>query len=199
MHDVAPDTHRQIQPSNSGTPAYMAPELMSAGPPSNDDDLHSKSDVWALGTTLWSMTELQEPFEDMSPSPSVFWVADFHRSHKRLPFGSDFPASIQECVVSCWNFDPKLRPNVADVAAALNAAVPESPRPPPSPNTPHGDGEHPLFGGSVSGSVETPELEDSVKSSAATGSGYKSLEVSFDNGTQHETDESRDLGGWGCL
>ena len=44
-----------------GTCSYMAPELYECEDGATFTD---KVDIWALGVTMWSMHELQEPFED---------------------------------------------------------------------------------------------------------------------------------------
>jgi serine/threonine protein kinase len=73
----------------------------------------SKLDVWALGITIWSMFELQFPFEEANPS--VFWVANFYRSGKRLPFSTEWNSKLQKLVENCWKADPKTRPSVSEI------------------------------------------------------------------------------------
>ena len=78
----------------------------------------SKLDVWALGITIWSMFELQFPFEEADPS--VFWVANFYRSGKRLSFSMEWNLPLQTLVESCWKTDPEARPSVSEIVKILN-------------------------------------------------------------------------------
>jgi serine/threonine protein kinase len=112
-----PVTHFFFYTSDTFCSSFKAPELMSYGEDEAQAAFSSKLDVWALGITIWSMFELQFPFEEANPS--VFWVANFYRSGKRLSFGTEWNLSLQTLVKKCWKDDPEARPSVSEIVKIL--------------------------------------------------------------------------------
>ena len=75
--------------------------------------LSTKIDMFALGSTYWAMVELSQPFEDTNPS--LFWVADFIISGKRLPLSEDCPGVVRDIIRSCWDGAADSRPDAQQV------------------------------------------------------------------------------------
>jgi serine/threonine protein kinase len=106
--------------SGGGTPGYMAPEILVGG--ATDTERSSKLDIWALGCTLWAMVEIKEPFEDLLElGPSIFWIAEFVTSGKRLSLESlDWPPVLRAMVLACWDSNAELRPDVFSMRQQLH-------------------------------------------------------------------------------
>jgi serine/threonine protein kinase len=91
-----------------GTIGYMSLEMMQ--PELNSGSTMSdKVDIFAFGSTCWSMVELKEPFE--GEQPSIFWVRDFVQNGGRLPIEClDCPPTLKDMIYTCWEVDASSRP-----------------------------------------------------------------------------------------
>jgi len=99
-----------------GTITYMAPELLVVE--ENAHDISTKVDIWALGTTFWSMIELKEPFGD--ENPSIFWVAKHVNEGNSLTFSSDWRCPVLEGLVSSFRQLSSVdRPTAYDATQSL--------------------------------------------------------------------------------
>ncbi len=103
-----------------GTVGFMAPELLTGSVQASS--LNSKIDIWALGSMIWSMVEMKEPFEDSTPS--IFWVAEFITSGKRPPLSSPgWSEILSSLVFDCWNACAVERPTITSVLVKVRAAA----------------------------------------------------------------------------
>jgi serine/threonine protein kinase len=104
--------------TGNGTAGFMAPELLTGSVQASS--LNSKIDIWALGSVIWSMVEMKEPFEDNNPS--IFWIADFLTSGKRPPLSSPgWSENLSALVFDCWKACAVERPNINSVLAKIHA------------------------------------------------------------------------------
>jgi serine/threonine protein kinase len=97
-----------------GTPAYMAPEVMSS---SNKDPYSFKADVWSVGMVLFELMTLKMPYEDEDSSRLVGMIAEGRR-----PSVDKIPASFAELISVfkvCTMLNPEERPEMSDVRERL--------------------------------------------------------------------------------
>ncbi|WP_433318899.1 serine/threonine-protein kinase [Micromonospora sp. CA-269861] len=102
-----------------GTPAYFAPERLTAGPPD------PASDVYALGALLYrSLT-------GRAPLPVQSWedALEVHRRGTPVPplRVPGLPADIAELTVACLAANPADRPSAAHLARRFGAGQPVEP------------------------------------------------------------------------
>ena len=104
-----------------GTIGYMSPEMMDAKE-SGEGAVSIEVDIFAFGTTCWSMLELKEPFED-EDAPSIFWVRNFIQTGGRLPIsnGECLPI-LKAMILSCWEEKATSRPTLEKIRDFLHRA-----------------------------------------------------------------------------
>ncbi|MFF5216000.1 serine/threonine-protein kinase [Micromonospora sp. NPDC000442] len=98
-----------------GTPAYLAPERLSADPP------HPASDVYALGALLYRTLTGDVPLPVRSWQDAVRVHAD--RPAVAPPRVPGLPADLAELVLACLDPDPERRPTAGRLANRFRAAV----------------------------------------------------------------------------
>ncbi|XP_037046515.1 platelet-derived growth factor receptor beta-like [Bradysia coprophila] len=102
---------------------WMAPESLCSR------EFSSKTDVWSYAVTLWEFFTLCEmPFREFNWSVEF---VDLIKSGHRLRRPVLCTSGIYELMCSCWQVDPKCRPQFRDIceyfSQIINAAKPESP------------------------------------------------------------------------
>ncbi|MEU7799203.1 serine/threonine-protein kinase [Micromonospora arborensis] len=102
-----------------GTPAYFAPERLTAGPPD------PASDVYALGALLYRTLTGQAPL----PVQSWEDALEVHRRGTPVPplRVPGLPADIAELTIACLAADPARRPSAAQLARRFGAGQPVEP------------------------------------------------------------------------
>ncbi|MFI6237198.1 serine/threonine-protein kinase [Micromonospora sp. NPDC050784] len=102
-----------------GTPAYFAPERLTAGPPD------PASDVYALGALLYRTLTGQAPL----PVQSWEDALEVHRRGTPVPplRVPGLPADIAELTVACLAANPADRPSAAHLARRFGAGQPVEP------------------------------------------------------------------------
>ena len=102
-----------------GTPAYFAPERLTAGPPD------PASDVYALGALLY------RTLTGRAPLPVQTWEDALEVHRRRTPVPPlripGLPADIADLVLACLATDPARRPRAAQLATRLSAVPPADP------------------------------------------------------------------------
>jgi serine/threonine protein kinase len=98
-----------------GTPAYMAPELMSGNP---DQALSTKVDVYAFGMIAWAVWTGERPFHSMKLTP--LQLAKSVEGGHRPDIPDDCPPKIKHIIEICWSADPDNRPEFNEIIQILN-------------------------------------------------------------------------------
>ncbi|KAK7252896.1 hypothetical protein RIF29_37157 [Crotalaria pallida] len=106
--------------SETGTYRYMAPELYSKSPlPRGAKKSYDrKADVYSFAMVLWSLIKNETPFKDRKDLMAAYAAANNMR-----PSLDDFPASLVSLVQSCWEEDPTLRPEFAEITKILSTLL----------------------------------------------------------------------------
>lgn len=98
--------------SIQGTVAWMAPEALKRGRPTN------KVDVWAFGMIVWEMLSRKLPFADAASQAIVIhWIASGER--ETIPEGT--PPGLEQLIKDCWEEDPARRPEATVLFKRLQA------------------------------------------------------------------------------
>ncbi len=110
--DVSTMTQTQLG-AVKGTPAYMSPEQIKAGP------VDARSDLFSLGVMLFEMATGEVPFRRETPVETMHAVAfeDTPSIHTRQP---NLPVDLQRIVARCLQKRPEDRyPNARQLAQEL--------------------------------------------------------------------------------
>lgn len=99
----------------AGTPAWLAPENVADTP-----QVGAKSDVYALGTLLWSLASMEEPY---AKAASMFVVLDYIRRGVKEHIPKTTPSSYAAVIQKCWDMDPNMRPTAKQVADQLETFI----------------------------------------------------------------------------
>jgi PAS domain S-box-containing protein len=99
-----------------GTPAYMAPEVGSGGPPT------PQSDLYALGCVLYSLVTGRMVFDVDTPMGIIIAHVEQQPVPPSQVAGQPIPDALERLILQCLEKDPKLRPQSAE---ALRTALGE--------------------------------------------------------------------------
>lgn len=91
--------------SKNGTLYYAAPELFHKGQFNT-----LKTDIYAIGVTLYSLEELQFPFKDGNQKYIIQQIVSGHLSIRR-----GVNKQLRQLVLRCTDMNPLHRPNVEDI------------------------------------------------------------------------------------
>merc|ERR1719262_311547 len=88
--------------SQAGTPAYMAPELFSAG------EISEKVDVFSYGVLLWECFTGCVPWDELTTPMQVIFAVGVQK--QRLPVPPHCPTFLANLMADCWRENPEDRP-----------------------------------------------------------------------------------------
>lgn len=156
--DRIDDAHATREDVVLGTPNFMSPEQLR-----NPAKIDARTDVWALGVTLYYLLSGELPF-DRKTRREVTAAVFADPPRPLLELKPEVPPELVEVVEAC--LQKRHRDRMATVAALLDALVPfasergalaastVSAEPPPAVDAPRSPSEQTTLGASVS-SVET--------------------------------------------
>eukprot|EP01106_Pelomyxa_sp_JSP_P000831 TRINITY_DN1121_c0_g1_i1.p1 TRINITY_DN1121_c0_g1~~TRINITY_DN1121_c0_g1_i1.p1 ORF type:complete len:627 (+),score=103.61 TRINITY_DN1121_c0_g1_i1:1029-2909(+) len=100
----------QLYTQGVGTPAYMAPELLSQG------KYKEPADVYSFAILSYLVLTEKVPYEGFL---SLWKITDFVLEGNRLPIPETVPSQFKELITHCWAPDPTNRPCFARITAQL--------------------------------------------------------------------------------
>jgi serine/threonine-protein kinase len=105
----APQTLLTMEHTTTGTPAYMAPEIILG-----DADVDRRADVYALGCVAYFLLTGRLVFEADSPMKMLMQHVHAHPIPPSQRSELPIPRELDELVLSCLEKDPALRPQNAE-------------------------------------------------------------------------------------
>lgn len=106
------DSHMTGQ---TGTPHWMAPEVISNKPYS------LKADVYSYGVVLWEICARDIPYKNLHPMAIPLKVVQSHERPNMSVIPSTCPEKMKALIVQCWQFEPMRRPNFEEVLDVLES------------------------------------------------------------------------------
>jgi serine/threonine protein kinase len=97
-----------------GTPAYMAPEVISS------ESYSKAADVYSYAMVLWEIWSGKSPFMEGN-FKSLYAVSSFTVSSQRLPLPEGCPPWYGQLITRCWAQNPQSRPAVDAIVAELES------------------------------------------------------------------------------
>ncbi|KAI9165386.1 hypothetical protein LWI28_013182 [Acer negundo] len=100
----------------AGTYRWMAPELFSRDPIPNGVKKHydHKVDVYSFAIVMWELMTNKAPFKGRD-NISVAYAA----SKNQRPSLENLPEEVVALLRSCWDEDPKVRPEFSEIIITL--------------------------------------------------------------------------------
>ena len=111
----------------SGTPAFMAPELLK------DNVFTEKSDVYSYAMVLWELFDGGVPWAGHKPLQISFKVVF---EHARPPVPPAMPEHLATVMRRAWANDAATRPTFADIVRHVRAVTPRRPAATPAAQRP---------------------------------------------------------------
>ncbi|XP_037815270.1 mitogen-activated protein kinase kinase kinase 7-like isoform X2 [Lucilia sericata] len=100
-----------IMTNNSGSAAWMAPEVFEGS------KYTEKCDVFSWGIVLWEVIAREKPFKNFDNAFCILWK--IHKGERPPPI-PELPEPIKQLMNSCWAKAPELRPSMQYVVDKMN-------------------------------------------------------------------------------
>lgn len=98
----------------TGSTRYMAPEVMASWP------YTFSVDVYSFGLLLWQTVSMEEPFKNCTAPVLKNMVRTLGN---RPPLKKMWPEELRNLIESCWDGNPKRRPESEKVVCLLDAEI----------------------------------------------------------------------------
>ncbi|KAI3895660.1 hypothetical protein MKW98_025451 [Papaver atlanticum] len=111
-------TAGEMMTCEAGTYKWMAPELYSIEPLERGKKKHydQKVDVYSFSIVFWQLLTNCTPYKGMSSMQAAFAVA----SKNLRPNVEKLPKEFVSLIESCWDVDPKTRPEFTEISIILS-------------------------------------------------------------------------------
>ncbi|CAH1763044.1 3045_t:CDS:10 [Entrophospora sp. SA101] len=109
----------------AGITAYIDPQCFKHSNNLNKQVYkpNKKSDVYSVGVLLWELTSNRPPFSNLDPHHQRFTLAiDISHGTREEPIPNT-PDEYVNLYKTCWQDDPKSRPDIQDVEKMLNEMI----------------------------------------------------------------------------
>jgi serine/threonine protein kinase len=114
--------HRHHLTTNLGTPAYMAPELVSDGRVvATNGVAATQVDVYSFAILLYTFTTGLKPYADLR-TVNMFTMMNAITDNLRPTLPDDYPAALGSILQKAWVGDPLLRPTCQELIPMLESA-----------------------------------------------------------------------------
>jgi serine/threonine-protein kinase len=106
---TVPATHQYMQPGNrTGTPNYMAPEILRRRP------TDQRLDIFALGVTCFQLCTFELPWPGQDVSGKAAVLHDTREPTNLLTLRPDLNPALADLIHACMSTDPSDRPSSVD-------------------------------------------------------------------------------------
>lgn len=117
---MLPDTKESItkfytMTGATGTPLYMAPEVMSG------ERYNAKADVFSFGMLVYELVTDQAPWQGRRFNFHQLYSAVTASERPEIP--SYVPDSMRNLIVSCWDPNPSARPSMEEICSKLSSQM----------------------------------------------------------------------------
>lgn len=114
--DTARSTSQTVAGAFVGSMAFSAPEYLCG----EIKTYTLACDVYSFGIFLWELVTHSLPWVGV-PAMQLPAIVGMHKRRPEIVEG--VPAALAALIVSCWDHDPKARPDFARISAELSAQV----------------------------------------------------------------------------
>ena len=111
---------RESMSGGLGTPAYMAPEMMTGA--GGRTRYSPAVDVYSLGVLIWELVHQRQPYADEAGIKQFALMFSIQSGH-RPPIGRGCSLGLRELLEACWAPDPADRPSVPEIRRRLEDGV----------------------------------------------------------------------------
>eukprot|EP00968_Pinguiococcus_pyrenoidosus_P018370 scaffold1901_cov236-Pinguiococcus_pyrenoidosus.AAC.4 len=107
---IAPDGTQSFGASTlTGTPFFMAPEVMMA------DQYGRRADVWSVGGVVLQMCTGAPPWKSIKPRSAWALFTHIKQTTGPPPMPDDLPSALHAFLVRCFERDPQQRPHAVEL------------------------------------------------------------------------------------
>eukprot|EP00010_Vexillifera_abyssalis_P008880 CAMPEP_0201544270 /NCGR_PEP_ID=MMETSP0173_2-20130828/869_1 /ASSEMBLY_ACC=CAM_ASM_000268 /TAXON_ID=218659 /ORGANISM="Vexillifera sp., Strain DIVA3 564/2" /LENGTH=537 /DNA_ID=CAMNT_0047952329 /DNA_START=58 /DNA_END=1668 /DNA_ORIENTATION=+ len=102
----------------TGTPLWMAPEVLMNKP------YDESADMYSFGIVLWELVTGEDPFKDITTYTALLDRVVTNGERPELP--EKCPSKLKALIKACWDADPKRRPNFDKIIPLFDEIIVDS-------------------------------------------------------------------------
>ena len=116
-HDTF-SSHRPTRRSNTGTPRWMAPEMMQA-----EVKFGPSADIYSFGVVMWEVWSRRKPWSELNHKQEIFKAVRDDKRSLKSPSGAETIEDYEELMRSCTAYKVTRRPLIDSVRSDLQALL----------------------------------------------------------------------------